>query len=515
MKTTVQMTVDLPLEIRATAEGDGRTLAGRIVPFGEVVDVGEGRESFAAGVFEGVDPAGVVLLWQHDQAQPIGRMTELSEESDGAYATFRLGATPRALEAASLAADGILTGLSVGFISEDAQRVDGVREHRRARLLETSLVTFPAYPTAGVLAVRNEDPMPESDTLEIPELDPVPAPDFTLIETRLADQAAELREMRNQLSNIAGLEVTVAPPMTLHRALAEALVMVAKNPSENRALADVIGTAPGNASGLIRDQYVAQILGQINALRPLFAAAGKTQFPSSGYGLQFPRITQNTLVAKRGAEKTEIPTRELTIAPANYPMEWFAGGVDVALELIAQSDPSVVEIVVNNLLNQYAGATETEFAADAVAAATVGGAVLPVADWAAFSGAVIDTSADIRVATGAPGDRLGLTTASWKSVVALLNPSQPSVSYGAGPDFTAESVNVAGITAFHAPALSADLQFNTTALVNAERPPETVTATNVALMGRDIGVLGATIAAPLYPAGIVKYTALAGRAAKE
>jgi hypothetical protein len=34
-------------------------------------------------------------------------------------------------------------------------------------------------------------------------------------------------------------------------------------------------------------------------------------------------------------------------------------------------------------------------------------------------------------------------------------------------------------------------------------------------MGRDIGILGATIHLPLYPAGIVKYTALSARAAEK
>ena len=38
------------------------------------------------------------------------------------------------------------------------------------------------------------------------------------------------------------------------------------------------------------------------------------------------------------------------------------------------------------------------------------------------------------------------------------------------------------------------------------RPPEQVSSTNVALMGRDVGIIGATIALPLYPTGIHKFT---------
>ena len=221
--------------------------------------------------------------------------------------------------------------------------------------------------------------------------------------------------------------------------------------------------------------------------------------PSSGYGIAFPKITQHTQVAKRTVEKAEAATRELLVTSGSYTMEWFAGAVDVSLELISQSDPSVVEVVSSNLMDQYAIVTEAEFATDTVAAATAGGAALPTSTWAAFSAALIGESAEIRAATGVPGDRLALTTASWMAVVGLLNPSQPSISFGAGPDFTAESFSVGGIAVFHAPALARDVLFNTKSLRKAERPPDTVSSTNVALMGRDLGIIGATIALPLVP----------------
>jgi hypothetical protein len=190
-------------------------------------------------------------------------------------------------------------------------------------------------------------------------------------------------------------------------------------------------------------------------------------------------------------------------------MEWFAGAVDVSLELISQSDPSVVEVIVDDLQSQYAIVTEDEFVADAEGAATATGDTLDTATWNAFVADVVSASQAIRTATGAPGDRLALTTASWVAVLQLLNPSQPAISFGAGPEFVDESVNVGGITAFHSPYSTVDLQFNTTSLRKSEQPPMTVTATNVALMGRDIGILGATIFLPLYPAGILKHAAAA------
>ena len=108
---------DLPLQLRAAAgeDSDGRTLEGRIVPYDTEIQVGETMESFAKGVFADTDPCigGLALATRCEP--PIGRMSALTEEADGAYGTFRLADTERAREARSLAADGILTGLSVWF----------------------------------------------------------------------------------------------------------------------------------------------------------------------------------------------------------------------------------------------------------------------------------------------------------------------------------------------------------------------------------------------------------------
>ena len=501
----------LPLELRASPdETDGRTLEGLIVPYGETVDLGDSLEAFAAGVFSDVDPASVVLLWQHDTTAPIGRMTGLSETETGAFGTFHLADTERSREARSLIDDGIVRGLSVGFEPGETKTIRGVKTHTRARLRETSLVTFPAYPSAGVVAVRKGDIMEDAvDTVE--EASSETTGDLLApLEEKVTTLGAELREVRNDLANITvTAEGPPVLPMTLGEAFGKLMKAVAEKPSENRALADVIGTGTGNAEGLVYNQFVAELLGAIDNRRPLFSAAGTVAFPTSGYGLVFPRRTQSTQVAKRSGEKTPVASRELTVTQATYTMEWFAGAVDVSLELISQSDPSVLAVIADDLLDQYAIATEDEFVNDAEAASTATGDTLDVATWSAFVADVVSGSAQVRAATGAPGNLLALTSASWSAILQLLNPSQPSISFGAGPDFVDESVNVGGITAFHSPYSSVDLQFNARALRKSERPPVTVSATNVALMGRDIGIIGATIALPLYPAGILRHAAAA------
>lgn len=459
------------------------------------------------GVFSETEPSDVVLLWQHDPSKPVGRMTELRDDKDGAHGVFRVADTELGREVLSLTRDGITRGLSVGFEPGQTRNKNGVREHVSARLRETSVVTFAAFPSAEILSVRSkEDHIMEEETPVVE----APAIDLSPIETRLEDQSVELREVRNQLANITTIgQPEVVPPITLHAAFARLLKTVAENPAESRALADVVGDlGTGDASGLIRDKWVSELIGYINAARPMFSAAGTLAFPDSGYGVAFPKITQQALVGPRGAEKAEVPSRAVIVSPVNFPMAWFAGAVDVALELIAQSDPSVVEVVVGSLLDSYAIATEQAFVDDAEAAGTAAAAPLDFTTWAAFSTGMVVGAGVVRTATGLPGNLLALKTASWINLMKLLSPAAPASLPGPQPpDFAAESVNLYGITMFHSPLSDADLQFNTKSLRKAERPPEQVTASNVALMGRDIGVLGATICLPLYPAGIIRYGA--------
>ena len=170
------------LEVRAVDDGeDGRTLEGRILPYGEVIEVNGGKETFDEGVFDGTDPDTVALLWQHDPDRPIGRMTKLDDVRDGDapgyYATFRLGDTTTARDALSLLKDGIIRGLSVGVIPDKTVSRKGVRVHRSARLVETSVVTFAAYNGAQATAVRKEDticqiPIPTSSPSSSPSSKP-------------------------------------------------------------------------------------------------------------------------------------------------------------------------------------------------------------------------------------------------------------------------------------------------------------------------------------------------------
>lgn len=151
-------------------------LAGRAVPYGEDADIGWFLESFAAGSLgKSIKEAAralPLLMFHDDRSFPIGAAESWDEKSDGLYGVWRLDRGDTAQRAAQLAKDGFLNFMSIRFqpirsmwtYAEDfapdlgAAHKDTVLR-QEARLLETSLVSTPAYAGAAVEWVRSGEPM--------------------------------------------------------------------------------------------------------------------------------------------------------------------------------------------------------------------------------------------------------------------------------------------------------------------------------------------------------------------
>ncbi|WP_368105447.1 HK97 family phage prohead protease, partial [Bifidobacterium bifidum] len=134
--------------LRAADEGDGRTLKGVAVPFGSVIDTWDGAETFDRDcVFDDVESA--KLCYQHGEL--IGRITNAEPLDDGLHVTARISDTQRGRDVAALLRDGALDSLSVGFVPIESETdKQGVTHRKRVRLLETSVVSWPAYEAAKV-----------------------------------------------------------------------------------------------------------------------------------------------------------------------------------------------------------------------------------------------------------------------------------------------------------------------------------------------------------------------------
>lgn len=98
------------------------------------------------------------LLWQHDTWKPIGKYTEIKEDSKGLYVKGKLSlGVQQGREAYELLKDDAISGLSIGFWTKAEEITpQGTRLLKEVELMEVSIVTFPANAAAQVIATRSQ-----------------------------------------------------------------------------------------------------------------------------------------------------------------------------------------------------------------------------------------------------------------------------------------------------------------------------------------------------------------------
>ena len=101
-----------------------------------------------------------IALWQHDHDRPIGTWHNVRVEGKQLIGELKLAGTKLAQMARQLIQEGVLKAVSVGFIPKEYESKDpeddpyGLKGYiiRKAELLETSLVSVPAHPSALLLS---------------------------------------------------------------------------------------------------------------------------------------------------------------------------------------------------------------------------------------------------------------------------------------------------------------------------------------------------------------------------
>lgn len=148
----------LPLfETRATAEGVvegyGATFGG-IDSYGDTINPG----AFATSL-KSTTP---LMLWQHRQDSPVGRWTELREDSRGLFVRGQLNmATAAGRDAFEHLRQQDINGLSIGYRIPPggADSQGDIRLLKTIDLKEISIVSMPADEGARVTAVKAAKPV--------------------------------------------------------------------------------------------------------------------------------------------------------------------------------------------------------------------------------------------------------------------------------------------------------------------------------------------------------------------
>ena len=208
-----------------------------------------------------------------------------------------------------------------------------------------------------------------------------------------------------------------------------------------RTAAHMVTTS--DSAGVLPEPVVQPIVNFVDAARPLVSALGPRNLPSKTWTR--PKVTQHTAVLEQSAEKAELNSQKMIISEVTGTSQTFGTYVNVARQLIDFASPDIMDIIINDMAQQYALVTENDatdtFLAGATAATTnlATGANTAAQVAAAFWGAVgqvySGTKGAGRVIAAMPPQMLSLVG----PLFAPVNPENAqsqgfnAVNYGQGP----------------------------------------------------------------------------------
>jgi HK97 family phage prohead protease len=499
---TVTTSSTLLLHTRADDGGDIiGTGYGMAVPYGVEIEYDGMRESFAPGAFDTAAVVGKPLAYRHNE--PIGVITAASNEPDGLYIDFDVVNTSLGRDAATLMRTGSSRGLSVGFAPLESKRTQGKNAivYTKAALAEVSLTHQPAYSSAGVGSIREEDAM-SVETVE----DAAPAV--------VADiQAREaIDELRREVQSVVHVSEPIHP-LAQFRSYGEYSKAVLEG-FESRALFDQV---TGDNPGVMPPVWLQQVRGIIDSGRPVITGVGGPQSAGTvGLDINWP-YSENVLtdiVEAQANEKDEVNSVQISILKGTASLGTYAAGSDISYQLLQRSQPSYLDAHNRIMAASYSTVTDRKFTSDIwnQGAGTVTYDLSADTTGAVFRAAVFEASMECEDATGMPASIVYASTAlmieigGWES----FYPAPYSVQNVSGVATASTlQVNVSGLRVVRAKWLDGAaarhaIVTNGEAARWIEDGPRLANAENVGQLGRDIAIYGYGVTAAYLPNGIVR-----------
>jgi hypothetical protein len=447
------------------------------------------------------------LAYRH--GEPIGRITGAESREDGLYIDFDIVNTAQGRDAAVLARTDSIKGLSVGFISARSamSKARDMITHTAANLLEVSLTPYPAYATAGVSSIREEEGEPNmSETMDSTEQ--------VSVDQEAREAVAQLRET---VKGIEARAFTAEPvhPLAAYRTFGEYSKAVLAGEIESRALTDQI---TDNNPGVMPPTFIQDVKGIIDLGRRVITAMGTETAPAAGMEINWPYYTGDltAIVSQQATEKSEVNSVRIDLAKGTATLDTYSAASDISYQLLQRSSPAYLDAHNRIMAASYSAVTDRQFTDDLWNQGTG----LQDYDYAAdtdgsgFRQAIFEASVTVEDATGAPASAVFVSTEVFKSIGgwSTFQPEPYTVQNVSGVA-TASTlrVNVSGLQVIRAKWLDTGIAYNAIVSNGAaakwiEDGPRLATAENVGQLGRDVAIYGYAASGVYLPAGVVRVT---------
>ena len=371
MKETKPTPMNLDFSIKVTAtDFPKREISGRIVTWNEEGSTSAGSTMFKPGSITFSNTT--KLLLEHRRESPIGFLKSYKVTDDGIDATFAIGNTTAGNDSLVEASSGLRDGFSVGVLAEKYKNVDGVLVISASALKEVSLVTDPAIASAKVAVAASE----QEDSESVVETEEQTTEGENEVETTptVTEAPAETVEASKVVQAEAARPLyftSPRSPVISGGSYLEHSIKATLGNEDSRQYIKAADDSFTTNPAFSPVSYVRDVATNTNALRPVIDACGGTR-PLSTYGMtvSIPKITANSTAATVAEGGDPTGTTAITSAYVNATVIKKAGFQRYSVELLDRSDPSFYEIMLTNLRDAYAQATDAYVIAQITAGGT-------------------------------------------------------------------------------------------------------------------------------------------------
>ena len=373
----------------AAADGTkARTITGIAVPYNVTANASGTEVMFLRGSLpvEGKAPK---LYMQHDASQAIGLVTERDDDEENMYFAAKVSATALGDEALILAADGVLDSVSVGVNpTRFSYNEAGVMVVEAADWLELSLVPQPAFAGATISEVNasihtnpenlcnteTEDPTTETELPEEPEVSEPTAPEVIEASAQtLFAQPKRQFAMPTPAEYLAAMHAGGDTFQNVNAAYKEAVR--SQQTALQAAAGDVLTT---DTPGLLPVPVLGPLFQDLNFVRPVVSAFGARAMPNTPSKTFIrPTITTHTSAATQ-TEGSAVSATTMVIASNTVTKTTVAGQVTLTMQDMDFTDPSSMNLILNDLAGEYLIATDNIAADNLVAGKTASGSTWTV-----------------------------------------------------------------------------------------------------------------------------------------
>ena len=449
--------------IEAVDNGDRRTIAGKIAPYGEVGNTSAGRVVFAENSITVPEPSKVKLLMQHDNSKPVGRMQSVTSNKTGLYGSFKISASTRGTDAILLAQEQLMDGLSVGVEVEDSRQEKDYLLVTAATLKEVSLVESAAFPSAAVLKIAAQenavDPNQPTETTgetvdKAPEEMASEAtflPDGATVTLKSVsydkDDAEGLTEpveaARKIIKPSALNSQRVRTPITNMGAYTEHKIKAALGNETSKLYVTAADDDFSTNPAFNPTQFLKEFVTNTRFGTPAIDACSQGVLPNSGMTISVPSLVTSsggqagvapevTVEAEGGAvQNTGMVTQYLSGTVSKY-----SGMNTLSVELLERSDPNFYSELTAQLQNAYLKTIDTAVLTALINAAQ--GATSTTADLDGIIDYAAESAEKIYTATGYFAQNYLANPAQWGALISAQDTTKR-------PVFTAlQPMNAAG-----------------------------------------------------------------------